>query len=162
VGLLTNDSSCCNNEEPSLQETAQQVTAFAGDVIGRLCRRGHVGLVASKLWQLLGSCEHQGEYLPVHDAAAQCGSAAFESSTLPGARSKVTHVAQDLLLSVRDRSAMEKLLEALLRNLNSPRCGLVVAMPSQQLLPLTNVQFISKVWSDLSYSYAVSTSMRSY
>lgn len=90
-----------------------QTVAFAGDVVGRLCRRGHAALVASSFWQLLNGSSQQ--------EAAASGNAAATESTQSIADGSGVYAAQKLIAAVRDRSAMDKLLEALLRCLCSAR-----------------------------------------
>lgn len=96
-----------------------QTVAFAGDVVGRLCRRGHAALVASSLWQLLSSSSQQ--------AAAASGVVAAAESTQNIADEGRVHAAHELIIAVRDRLAMDKLLEALLRCLCSPRYASIVS-----------------------------------
>lgn len=94
-----------------------QRAAFASNVVGRLCRRGHAALVAAALWDDLGagpSCQDQ-QTDACASSSASGGSEAVHGQQRSGA-------ARAVVAGVQDRVALDRVLEALLRHLDFARC----------------------------------------
>jgi len=101
-----------------------QRAAFASNVVGRLCRRGHAALVAAALWDDLGaepSCQAQQA-----DALTSCSASGGSGAEHGQQRSRA---ARAVVAGVQHRAALDRLLEALLRHLDAARWPLVTDLP---------------------------------
>eukprot|EP00887_Chlorella_sp_A99_P006750 scaffold3.g6750.t1 len=107
--------------------------AFVADVLGRLCRRGHAALAAAALWELLtapGSGAGGGSPAP----RAEGGAAGAAATAVPSAAAAEAVISKVVAL-LDDSVALERLIEAFLRQAAAAASDAAAVQALSALLP---------------------------